>query len=761
MSPRNPLHTVRSKLVAGAIGIALIPVVALGITGYRMSSRAQADATAEALRSQALHLMDKIDRNLFERYGDVQAFAFHPDARGPAERIGAAADFFVRCYGIYDLMVIADLDGNVIATNGVAWDGKPIDGSRLIGRSVRGERWFEDTVAGRVGAGATFVADLTEDPWVAETCGGRGLTLNFSAPIFDEHGKVVRVWSNRASFPRIVGAMFEDTAKGLAQLGIDDAVLQLISQDGTLLYDADDEHILTTNLVEAGFDAARRAVAREFGSTVEPHPTRGVDALTGFAHSTGALGFAGFDWSVLVSRDVAHAFAALATLRTVIIASALLATVLVILIGSWIAGRLARPIVQTARIADALAAGDLTQQCVSRSTDEIGQMAASVNRAIIGIRNALGADRVDWDDVARQKQIAAEATERERARNDLLRNNVDSLLDVVSAAAGGDLTRPITVRGQDAVGRMGEGLAHFLDTMRESFGRLRTTAQTLTRSADSMSNVSEQVGASAEETASQANVVSAAAEQISKSVQTVAVATDQITLSFDAIRNGTTKAATVVDNGVRAAHTANEKVAKLATSSTEIDDVSKVITSIAQQTNLLALNATIEAARAGEAGKGFAVVANEVKELAKETTKATSEIGRMIATIQADSQGAIASIQEISTIIDEIDSIQRTIGAAVNEQSASTTEIGRNVQEAARGVSEIAQNILGVAQAAQGTSAGASDTRKASEELTRVASDLDSMVAEFRIERGASAAATVLDRGSRAAGDAMALATHG
>ena len=111
----------------------------------------------------------------------------------------------------------------------------------------------------------------------------------------------------------------------------------------------------------------------------------------------------------------------------------------------------------------------------------------------------------------------------------------------------------------------------------------------------------------------------------------------------------------------------------------------KVITSIAQQTNLLALNATIEAARAGEAGKGFAVVANEVKELAKETAKATEDISQKIEAIQGDTQGAVEAIDQIGTIINQINDIQNTIASAVEEQTATTNEIGRNVAEAAKG----------------------------------------------------------------------------
>ena len=140
---------------------------------------------------------------------------------------------------------------------------------------------------------------------------------------------------------------------------------------------------------------------------------------------------------------------------------------------------------------------------------------------------------------------------------------------------------------------------------------------------------------------------------------------------------------------------------------TEIGQVIKVITSIAQQTNLLALNATIEAARAGEAGKGFAVVANEVKELAKETAKATEDISRKIEAIQTDTKAAVDAIGTISGVINQINGISSTIATAVEEQNATTNEMARNVSEAARGSGEITSNIAGVAQAAESTSRGA------------------------------------------------------
>src|SRR5271166_3774606 len=150
------------------------------------------------------------------------------------------------------------------------------------------------------------------------------------------------------------------------------------------------------------------------------------------------------------------------------------------------------------------------------------------------------------------------------------------------------------------------------------------------------------------------------------------------------IAKNATEAARVAGEAVDAADSANQTVSRLGDSSVEIGKVIEVITSIAQQTNLLALNATIEAARAGDAGKGFAVVANEVKELAKQTAKATEEIKQKISVIRENTGGAVEAIGGIKGVIDKISQISTEIATAVEEQSATTSEMARNVTEAAR-----------------------------------------------------------------------------
>jgi methyl-accepting chemotaxis protein len=256
--------------------------------------------------------------------------------------------------------------------------------------------------------------------------------------------------------------------------------------------------------------------------------------------------------------------------------------------------------------------------------------------------------------------------------------------------------------------------------------------QALASASEELTSVSQQMATSADQTRSQANVVATAGEQMSKNAQNVSRSVEDLGASIREIAKSAHEAAKVATTGVEVANTTTSTVAKLGESSAEIGKVLKVITSIAQQTNLLALNATIEAARAGEAGKGFAVVANEVKELAKETAKATEDIGQKIDAIRQVTQGAVEAIAQISRIIIQINDYQSTIASAVEEQSVTTREIGVGGADAARGSAEIARNITAVAQASQHAAEGAGNTQQAAQELARMASRLQHLVEQFQ-----------------------------
>ena len=303
---------------------------------------------------------------------------------------------------------------------------------------------------------------------------------------------------------------------------------------------------------------------------------------------------------------------------------------------------------------------------------------------------------------------------------------------VLEGLAEGRLDLHVDVDTTDEVGQMAAALNRAMARLREAIGAMGTNALGLASSSAELSAVSAQMSGSAQESASQAQSVSAAAEQVSMNVQTVAAGTEQMSASIREIAKNTTDASGVAQRAVQVAESARATVAKLGESSAEIGTVIKVINSIAEQTNLLALNATIEAARAGEAGKGFAVVASEVKELARETSKATEDIGHRIDAIQLDTTAAVAAIAEISAIVERINETQATIASAVEEQTATTNEMSRSVSEASTGSTEIASTITGVATTAAETTSAAGSTSRAADELARRAADMQQLVGQFR-----------------------------
>jgi methyl-accepting chemotaxis protein len=312
-------------------------------------------------------------------------------------------------------------------------------------------------------------------------------------------------------------------------------------------------------------------------------------------------------------------------------------------------------------------------------------------------------------------------------------NSTSTVLALAEAIAAGDLTtEDLKVASHDELGNLAAAMNKMKNSLRKLIQSMANNAQVVASSSEQLSSTSQQMSTSAEETSSQANVVSNAGEQVNRNLQTVATGSEEMSVSIKEIAKNATEAAKVATGAVRVAETANATVGKLGESSAEIGQVIKVITSIAQQTNLLALNATIEAARAGEAGKGFAVVANEVKELAKQTAKATEDISQKIEAIQTDTKSAVDAIGMISGVIGQINDISNTIATAVEQQNATTNEMSRNVTEAARGASEISKNIAGVAEAAQTTSHGAGDSQKAAAQLAHMSTELRELVAQFK-----------------------------
>jgi methyl-accepting chemotaxis protein len=253
----------------------------------------------------------------------------------------------------------------------------------------------------------------------------------------------------------------------------------------------------------------------------------------------------------------------------------------------------------------------------------------------------------------------------------------------------------------------------------------------VSQAATQLQSSAQNMSGAATETSSQSLVVASASEQASANVQTVAAAAEELAASVAEISRQVNDSARIAGEAVTSAGRTSEKVQHLSHAAAKIGDIVNLITTIAEQTNLLALNATIEAARAGDAGKGFAVVASEVKNLAEQTGRATQEIASQISEIQNATSDSAHSINQITDIIGQLNTIATTIAAAVEQQGMATQEIARNVQQASIGTSEVSSNIAGVTRAAEESSVASTEVLNSASVLNQQSENLNREVGRF------------------------------
>lgn len=267
-----------------------------------------------------------------------------------------------------------------------------------------------------------------------------------------------------------------------------------------------------------------------------------------------------------------------------------------------------------------------------------------------------------------------------------------------------------------------------ITSMKEMIHSIEEAARSLATASGELTSTATQLSDAASKTSLESDEAQKASSEVAAGCESLATSMEEMVSSIKEISRSTSESSDMARTTLKRAQDTNQTINQLGISSQEIGDVIKVISSIAQQTNLLALNATIEAARAGEAGKGFAVVANEVKELAKQTAKATEDITNKINSIQSDTKEAVEAIGGISEAVEKLNSISGVIATAVEQQTATTNEVSRVVDVARKGTDNISKTISSVLSSANESAASSSQTLDASKELAHLAETLTQLV---------------------------------
>lgn len=345
---------------------------------------------------------------------------------------------------------------------------------------------------------------------------------------------------------------------------------------------------------------------------------------------------------------------------------------------------------------------------------------------------------------------------------------VDMLRDI--SEGEGDLTRRLNENQPGELGELSVYFNRFAGRIHDIVKSITGNVTTLSSASNQLSTTANNLASGTEQTKNQSSTVSSAAEELSinmenmsrnssnmtNSMASVSQAVEEMKQTIVEIAKNAEQSAQVAADASHAAELSNTKIGNMGIAANEIGRVIEVIQDIAEQTNLLALNATIEAARAGEAGKGFAVVATEVKQLAKQTAGATDDIRSRIQAMQESTDEAVNSIEEISQVIARVNDLSRMIATAVEEQSITTGQISdhvnetsglardfaMSVDESATASREITENISMVDSVLQETAIGINQSRDSGEELYRLATEMSSLVAQFRTDATVTPVAT-------------------
>ncbi|MFM2089698.1 MAG: hypothetical protein RLZZ127_187 [Planctomycetota bacterium] len=653
-------RSLTTLLATAFLLMALVPLVIVISIAHQSAVRDSEHAAGSRNARLADTALDVMYRNLFERYGDVQAFALNPDARStdPAVLHRLASDY-LKLYDIYDGAVITDKDGKILADVGVATvaaNGSvdEVASGHLVGSSLAGEPWFAKALATDLVKEVTHWGQPEPSALVGKIAkvNPTGLTMRFSYPIRGTDGAIVGLWTNYASWERIVKAI----GKGIEdQIPTSDAFLTLVDSDGRVLIDGNEKGAFSpeVSLKKLGIQAVDQALAvassdtpvSTNGYTVEANARTGQIQVNGWAWRTDSLSF-GAGWTALIRQHRDDAVGDAYALLYMELAVAAVAVAIATLVGLMLARSIVRPLQAVEAVMSAVATGDLTRKVEVKAGQEVGRLADSTNRTVEQLRAMVGQISQSSSTLsAAAEELAATATQLVETSG-----ATNSQATTVSAAAEQVSANVSTVAAgaeemSASVKEIAGGTADAARVAAEAATQAKSSDAIMARLGEASAKVGEVVG-----------TISAIAEQ-----------TNLLAL------NATIEAARAGEAGRGFAVGANEvkELARQTASATE--DIRQRISAIQ-----------------GDIGS---------------TVQALASISKTIATIDSTQHTISAAVEEQSATTNEMT-------RNLSEASSGSTEIARQIQGVAAGAQAVSQGAADTQHAAGDLSRLAAELRE-------------------------------------------------
>lgn len=692
---------ITTKLVWILVFFSLIP---LSVQVYSLFQTAEVLKNEVGVQYQdvAEVIVEKISLYLAERSADAQILSRSP-ILGGAELLGQAVrpsnefvqvlNAYVQATGMYSLIQVVDLDGNLVAVNDHDAEGLPLQTEGLYGKSYRLTPWFralqqwgergratESSLTKNVSQEVFVESVMVDQDVQALFPQVSSLTIGLSVPLY-AHGRVVGYGSHRMKFSKIE-AFFQEAYQDLKKAGFPHA--ELILQDGqgmTLMEYAPAVHgteevthdlenvVFKTNLAQLGLDAAQIAVRGQSGNARNFHPGKKSNQVIGYSPMSGAGGSLGMHWSVLVQVPEDEAFSHVRSLTNKTLLEMLVGLLVVVPIGIFMGRKV----------------------------------------------------------VSRLKPV----------------------WEVAAKASKGDLTHRVPVKTQDELGQMGLALNNLLDELSRMLLQTRNVAHSLSQASVQLSSVGHLVVQASQSQVHQATQVAAAVEEMSATAEDMARHTQALAMTASGVNDSAVRGGDIVVSSIHGMESVSSRIQESASRiqnlgqrSKDIGDIIGVIEDIAEQTNLLALNAAIEAARAGEQGRGFAVVADEVRKLAERTGKATKEIATVIESVQAGTHEAVLSMEAGTEEAHSGMVLAREAGSRLTEIVQGVQRVVDMIQHFAESTKQqssvsgqISSSIQQVAQLSQDNESHIQGVATATKQFAALAEDLQTSLSRFTLKK--------------------------